>query len=508
MAEPLRLVTPMSEPDGEKAGVPDVFARRRAGVLLHITSLPGPADHGDLGPHAHFFLDFLADCGMSVWQVLPTGPTHADGSPYNAVSVHAGNPDLISLEALSEAGWLAADELAEVQWLGRQALRERAARAFFARAGERDFEEYRRYVAAQREWIEDYALYEALREAHGGAPWHAWPAPERDREPQAIEEARRRLSERMALRRFEQYVFAMQWRALREAANGRGILLFGDVPIFVAHDSADVWACRRCFRLDPDGSMTVVTGVPPDYFAQDGQRWGNPHYDWDWLGDHGFAWWIERLRGALAQYDMVRIDHFRGFEAAWEIPAMARTARDGAWAAAPGQALFEACARVLGALPFVAEDLGTITEDVVALRRHFGFPGMRVLQFAFTGDPANPHLPHNHSRRTVVYTGTHDNDTTIGWYAGLEASTRSIVANYLDRSGDPMPWPLIRSALASCARLAMIPMQDLLMLGSGTRMNTPGTTRGNWRWRFDWSQVHPQRAGDVRALVELYGRLL
>ena len=480
--------------------------RRRAGILLHPTSLPG----GDLGPDAYRFVEFLHAAGLTVWQTLPLGPHPSESSPYHCVSVHAGNPALISLEALVEQGWLArhapqgADGECAAQY--RETRLAAAYQGFLQRASTAEREAFDAFTTAHRDWLEDYALYQALKHERGGASWWEWPAAQRDRRPEALRQARRRLADTVALRRFEQFVFSRQWDSLKRYAHTHGIRLFGDMPIFVAHDSAEVWAQRDYFALDTRGQPETIAGVPPDYFSATGQRWGNPHYRWEKMQADGFQWWRQRLRTQLDLFDLVRIDHFRGFEAYWEIPAHAPTALQGRWVQAPGDALFQALRRESDPLPLVAEDLGIITPEVDALRQRHGLPGMKILQFAFDGSPDNPYLPHNHVENCVVYTGTHDNDTTLGWFESLPPAVRSAVLDYLGEPGVPMPWALVRSAFASVARLAMVPMQDLLGLGSAARMNAPGTTQGNWRWRFSWDQVPWDLAARLRHLVRLYGR--
>lgn len=483
--------------------------RRRSGILLHPTSLPDGPGNGDLGASAYRFVDFLAQCGCGVWQVLPLGPTHGDGSPYHSLSAHAGNPHLVALEPLMEVGWLDKVPARGPKDSGA-ALRQRAltqAHAGFREGGDPGeqsaFEDFTR---AEAGWLEDYALFTALREEQGG-PWWDWPPPLRDREPEALEQARQRLAEVIDRQRFFQWSFFSQWRALKGYANAQGILLFGDMPIFVAHDSAEVWAHRAYFALDEQGHPETVAGVPPDYFSETGQYWGNPHFRWDRLAADGYGWWIERLRSQLGLFDWVRIDHFRGFEAFWEIPA-GRPATEGHWVEGPGAAFFQAVEEALGELPLVAEDLGLITPSVTTLRKRFNLPGMKVLQFAFGDGPENPFLPHNHGPDYVVYTGTHDNNTTLGWLRDeLDAETGARVLDYLGHPAESMPWPLIRTALASVARCSVIPFQDLLALGSEHRMNQPGTTEGNWQWRFDWEWVDPDLAPFVRHLNTLYGRL-
>jgi 4-alpha-glucanotransferase len=461
------------------------MVHRRAGVLLHVTSLPS----GDLGDDAFRFVDFLAAAGCSVWQVLPLVPTHdEDHSPYNAQSAMAGNPDLISAERRAQRGLLDAPSLTDEQ---------RAA--------------YDAWCARQADWLDGYLEYTALREAVGHLPWLAWEPGLRDRDPHRVAEVLAPVADRVEELRFEQWVFAEQWRELREHAAGRGVLLFGDLPIFVALDSADVWASRGLFELDAEGRPVTVTGCPPDYFAVDGQRWNNPHYDWAAMAADGFAWWRRRIARQRELFDLVRIDHFRGFEAAWHVPLEAPTARDGWWVPGPRDAVLSALVDAAGPGTLVAEDLGLITPEVDALRRRFGLPGMKILQFAFDGSPDNPYLPQHHGEESVVYTGTHDNDTTLGWWHSLDEGTRDQVRRLLAEQGldpdEPMPWALVRLALSSTAALAVVPAQDLLSLGAESRMNTPGTDTGNWAWRAPAGAFDDALAARVRGLLEVTHRL-
>ncbi len=486
------------------------YATRRAGILLHITSLPGAGECGTLGPDAYRFVDFLVASGHSVWQMLPIGPTHDDGSPYQCLSLHAGNPLFISAELLRRDGWLkggAETSAGESPVAQMHRLLERAWSHFQQHANEGERRALHDFIARRRAWLDDYALYMAVREEQSHRGWLDWPAPLRDRDTAALGEARRRLESRIELFEFAQFVFFRQWNALKEYANHHGVLLFGDMPIFVAHDSADVWAQRDYFQLDAGGRPSVVAGVPPDYFSATGQRWGNPHYRWDRMQADGFKWWISRLDSQLHLFDLMRVDHFRGFEAYWEIPADHDTAMHGHWVQAPGDPLFAALKQRFDPLPLVAEDLGIITPEVDALRERYGFPGMKILQFAFDGGPHNPYLPHMHQPLSVVYTGTHDNDTTLGWYNSLTDEARNYMHEYLGDTSEPMPWLLMRTALASVAVLSIVPMQDVLGLDGAHRMNTPGTTQGNWRWRFQWQQLNHEAAPRMRRLVQLYGRL-
>ncbi len=453
---------------------------RRAGVLLHVTSLPS----GDLGPEAFAFVDFLADAGITVWQLLPLVPTHEeDRSPYNALSAMAGNPELISTARQVEEGLVDLAGLSESR---------RAA--------------YADWCEQQRGWLGTYVEFMALRELLDHAKWPAWEPGLRDRDPQRVAEVLAPHDAALEQLRFEQWVFAEQWRELKEYAAAKGVLLFGDLPIFVSHDSADVWAARELFQLDAEGQPTTVTGVPPDYFAKDGQRWNNPHYDWDRMAADDFAWWRLRIARQRELFDLVRIDHFRGFEAAWHVPVEAETARDGYWVRTPGREVLAALVDTAGPGTLVAEDLGVITPEVDALRTEFGLPGMKVLQFAFDGSADNPYLPERHGEQSVVYTGTHDNDTTAGWWSSVDEPTRERVRGLLDDPDEPMPWALVRLAFASTARLAVVPAQDLLGLGSEARMNTPGTDVGNWSWRASPGVFDEALSARVRDVVTLSGR--
>lgn len=484
------------------------FDRRRAGLLLHPTSLPGGSGSGDLGPDAYRFVDFMVACGFNVWQTLPLGPPHDDLSPYSAQSAHAGNPRLIALEPLIEAGWLKPDGgpgINEDGWTYRQ-RRLIEARQGFEKAG-RIRGEYEAFLDQHQSWLDDFALYQAIRAAQGQSAWADWPPELRDRHPEALAAMRQQLDKSLAQCRFEQFLFHRQWTAIKKYANERGILIFGDIPLFVGYDSADVWARRDCFLLDDEGRPKVVAGVPPDYFSATGQLWGNPHYAWESMRADGFQWWKDRIHTQLTQFDLLRIDHFRGLEAYWEIPADAETAVSGRWQLAPGDELFRTLRAKFGRLPLVAEDLGIITPEVETLRDNHGLPGMKVLHFAFGGGADNPYLPHNHVLNSVVYTGTHDNNTTLGWFEELDEQTRAHLFDYLGGHPASIPELLVRCAFASVARLAVVPMQDILSLGGEDRMNRPGVAKGNWRWRFRWDQVSSGVAAHYRHLLELYGRV-
>ena len=496
----------MVEPGKRNKSTREILDRRRAGVLLHPSSLPGC---GDLGPEAYHFVDFLVSCGASVWQVLPLVPSH-DGSPYMGLSAIAGNPDLISLFLLQECGWLPPGELGH--HAGRIPKHHRkhcirlAKRGFEKNASAQERQAYDTFIQNHRDWLHDFALFMALREEHNGAAWFQWPGSYRDRESNALKQAGSQLVTLVQEVYFEQFLFFRQWNEIRKYANERGVLIFGDMPIFVAHDSAEVWANRGCFDLHADGSARTIAGVPPDYFSETGQRWGNPHYDWKVMKQDGFAWWRERVAAGLEQFDLIRVDHFRGFEAFWQIKAEAQTAIEGKWVKAPGKALFSALLQSFDDLPLVAEDLGIITPEVTALRDKFGFPGMKILQFAFDGDANNDYLPHNHVPNSVVYTGTHDNNTTLGWYEELDYGQKRAVYNYLGYHDEPMPWAMIRAACASVSRLVVVPMQDLLALNGSHRMNRPGVSDGNWQWRFNWNQIPEDMPTRFRRLLQMYGR--
>jgi 4-alpha-glucanotransferase len=476
-----------------------VFQQRRTGVLLHITSLPS----ANLGEDAYRFVDFLEASKVSVWQMLPLGPTHNDGSPYQCLSAHAGNATLICMETVQNSSWANGETLKGERFL---IMLVHAYRQFMANATSFEKSAFDNFCQNNAYWLEDYVLYSEIRHLQHTTAWFHWPEELRDRDPKAMETIRKEREESLDIRRFSQFLFFEQWHALKSYANERAVLLFGDMPIFVAHDSADVWANPELFTLDKKGEPEKVAGVPPDYFSETGQRWGNPLYRWDKHESTNFLWWQQRMKTQLEQFDLIRIDHFRGFEACWEIPASCETAIDGEWVPAPGDALFSQLVDTFGELPLVAEDLGIITDGVTALREKYAMPGMKILQFAFGDDASNPYLPHQHTPDSVSYTGTHDNDTTMGWFEDLDDGGKARVYEYLGDSHEEMPWLLIRASLATSSRLAVIPMQDLLGLDSSHRMNVPGTIEGNWSWRFDWDMVNDNVAPRLKNLNTLYGR--
>jgi len=505
------------------AKVSSLFLHRRAGVLLHPTSLanqhsffqdnPFPQMHGVLGKDAYAFVDFLASAGISVWQMLPTSPTHADLSPYQSVSAHAGNPELISIDWLVHHEWVTPSE----SWMNLeptnknlQHIRNECADQFYQLIQQNAslMEKLNAFRAENSYWLDDFVLFMALRKHFDNRSWSQWPADFKRRTSSVLQEYSELLVADISLYVFEQFAFAEQWTHLRTYAREKNILLFGDMPIFVAHDSADVWAAQNFFNLDEEGNALTVAGVPPDYFSETGQHWGNPHYNWAAMEETGFSWWLDRLRTQLNQFDLIRIDHFRGFEAFWEIPGDSVDARGGRWVKAPGKAFLAACFKAYPNLPLVAENLGLITPEVEALRHEFNLPGMLVLQFAFDGNNKNPHLPHRHSLSDVIYTGTHDNDTTVGWYESLHEDQQHIVTNYLYASKLPIHWLLIESALASVAPLAIIPLQDFLALDGNHRMNMPGTTGNNWRWQFSWEQFPDDLSEQIRTQLCRYDRLI
>ncbi|QXD14615.1 4-alpha-glucanotransferase [Rhodocaloribacter litoris] len=502
---------------------------RSSGLLLHITSLPGPYGIGDFGPAAYQFADFLVQTGQRIWQVLPLVPVGYGFSPYAGLSTFALNPLLISPERLREQGLLNTDDLTGLPAFpaGRvdfdrvipvkTALLRRAFGRFEAGAGLLDPAHFEAFCARHAAWLDDFALFMTLKEVHGEQVWTAWDPALAHRRPEALARARQAYATEIRMHRFWQFLAHEQWQALKAYCNERGIRIMGDLPIYVAHDSADVWANPHLFALDAHGNPTVVAGVPPDYFSKTGQRWGNPLYRWDVMAENGYAWWTRRMHKILSEVDLVRLDHFRGFEAYWEVPASEETAVNGRWVKGPGADLFETLRHELGELPVVAENLGVITDEVTALMDRFGFPGMAILQFGFDGDADADFLPHNYRHHLVAYTGTHDNDTVVGWWHETKSTQDAAAVErahrycrlYLDldaRREREIHWAFIRALFASVAGFAIVPLQDVLGLGSEARMNTPGQEQGNWTWRFTPEQLTRPIADRLRLLTELYGR--
>ncbi len=486
---------------------------RASGVLLHPTSLPGPDGIGDLGDEAFRFVDFLARAGQTIWQVLPLTPTVIGDSPYASSSAFAGNPLLISLARIVSMGdppdrnAMHRGEPVNFDLVGRHKIG-RLRELFHLLRHDVEFDSrFRVFREQNAHWLTDYALFTSIKELHNGAPWTQWPEHLRHYPSATLDVYRDEHAESIHFHEFVQSVFSEQWAVLRAYANEHGVRIMGDVPIFVAHDSADVWSHPHLFHLDEHGELTAAAGVPPDYFSPTGQLWGNPLYDFAAMRAEGYQWWIDRFRRMFEQVDIVRIDHFRGFAAHWSIPAGADTAINGKWTRAPGTELLYALRQALGDLPIVAEDLGTITPDVEVLRDTYDLPGMKVLQFAFGDTPANPYLPHNLTRNCVVYTGTHDNDTTVGWYRTLEKNALHNVHSYIGTNGHDIAWDLIRLALGSVADTAIIPLQDVLSLDGGSRMNTPGKPEGNWSWRVHPEQVTEALGERLREATRQFNRL-
>ena len=491
---------------------------RASGVLVHPTSFPGRFGIGDLGSGARRVLDFLAAGRQRLWQVLPLGPTGYGDSPYASFSAFAGNHYLIAPDLLAEQGWLRPDELdalpafpaARVDYGHvlpiKMALLRHAHERFRASAAPAQRADLDAFLAANRAWLDDYALFMALKHAYRSVAWTDWEPDLVARRPPALAAARAARAADVQLHEFLQWTFFTQWAALRDYARERGLSVLGDVPIFVAHDSADVWAHPDLFALDAHGMPTVVAGVPPDYFSRTGQRWGNPLYRWEALTNSGYSWWIDRVRAALRTADVLRLDHFRGFYAYWEVPATSPTAAQGRWVRAPGAELFSAVFGALGNVPLIAEDLGKITPPVRRLRESLGLPGMKVLQFAFGSDAHNPYLPHHYTHDVAVYTGTHDNDTTVGWFDTRGPRERDFILRYVNGDGHEIQWDLIRLALASVADTAIIPLQDALGLGNEARMNMPGTSGGNWAWRCTDEQLSAETSARLADLTATYGR--
>ncbi|MCA9898039.1 MAG: 4-alpha-glucanotransferase [Anaerolineales bacterium] len=496
---------------------------RAAGILLHPTSFPGRYGIGDFGDAAYQFVDFLAASKQSLWQILPLGPTGYGDSPYQSFSAFAGNPLLISPDRLVREGYLPVTAVSRIPHFPQHAvdfgpvieyktaLLQQAHEHFLAHGSDAQKAAYQQFCTEQSSWLDDFALFMALKNHHvdhEGGVWNTWPREIALREPEAMASWGTKLAHEVDRHKFLQFLFFQQWLSLKAYANERGIQIVGDIPIFVAFDSADVWANPELFYLDETGAPTVIAGVPPDYFSETGQRWGNPLYRWDKMADNGYKWWATRLQMCFTQADIVRIDHFRGFDAYWEIPADEPTAVIGQWVKGPGQAFFQAMRDQLGELPLIAEDLGVITPDVVALRDAFDFPGMKILQFAFGGERNSDFLPHHfNTPNCVVYTGTHDNDTVVGWYRSADEWERDHIRRYLSVDGHNIAWDMIRLAWMSVADTAVAMMQDLMQLDTEARMNFPGKVGGYWRWRYAADMLNDRMMHQLREITELYGRI-
>ena len=493
--------------------------KRSSGILLHPTSLPGSYGIGDIGSRAHRWIEFLSAAGCGLWQVLPIGPTGYGDSPYQCFSSFAGNPLLISPDALLKDDLLHPDDLYDHPCFPEHRVEFGEVIPWKAGVLDRSFIRYQHtqspplnaemeeFQVKHSAWLDDFALFMALKEAHGGAPWHTWEKPLRERQPEAVSKARKQHAIAIQRQVYRQFLFYRQWAKLKSFAHEKNIQIIGDIPIFVAHDSADVWANPHLFHLDATGMPTFVAGVPPDYFAPTGQLWGNPLYRWDVHADTAYTWWLDRIKATLNLVDIIRIDHFRGFAGYWEVPGKAKTAEIGRWVPGPGKDFFRSIRQSLGDLPIIAEDLGVITPDVIELRDSFDLPGMRIFQFAFDSDPDDPFLPHNYPVNCVVYTGTHDNDTVRGWYDRVPEKDKAFYRRYLDRDGAMVNWDMIRGVWSSVAVFGLAPMQDFLDLGNEARMNYPGNPSGNWMWRMSTNAQTPELQDKIKELNYLYSRM-
>lgn len=491
---------------------------RSSGILLHPTCLPGPYGIGDIGPEAYQWIDFLSEAGCSLWQILPLGPTGYGDSPYQCFSSFAGNPYLISPDLLLAEGILHQEDLVDrpnfcngyveygkvIPW--KLNLLNHAFRHFQDSSAPNLKAEFDKFIFTESSWLDDFALFMAIKESHGYTPWPTWKPALRQHQSQALKKVRQAYAEAIQRQIFRQFIFWRQWNTLHDYANKRGIKIIGDIPIFVAHDSAEVWAQSGLFYIDKEGASTVIAGVPPDYFSSTGQLWGNPLYRWDIHTKTSYAWWLERIRSTLKMVDIIRLDHFRGFDAYWEVPAGNTTAVNGRWVPGPGADFFKVIRKALGSLPIIAEDLGIITPSVNKLREQFDLPGMKVLVFAFNSDPTNPYLPHNYEHNCVVYTGTHDNDTTRGWYERVGEDERRFTNRYLNIDGSDISWDLIRAAWSSVAVFAIAPLQDILALGNDARMNYPSSLGNNWKWRFSPNILTNDLKSRLAELNYLYRR--
>lgn len=488
-----------------------VNRNRRAGVLLHPTSFPGPFSNGDLGHQAYRFIEFLKTTGFKVWQMLPLGPTHSDKSPYQCLSAHAGNPLLISLDWLVDKNWLDTRLIKEKENSDhyRYACLQQAADIFYQLNDALWTQKLADFIQENAYWLDDYTLFMSYKNQYDNKPWYEWPDSVRHRDIDVLETTRQQHARDIRQINFEQFIFFTQWQELHAYARSFEIELFGDMPIFVARDSADVWAQRKNFLMDEDGDMPFIAGVPPDAFSDTGQRWGNPLYNWDFMQQTDFNWWKERFQTQLKLFDMVRIDHFRGLQACWQIPEHDDTAINGSWVEVPGAELLKTLFKTFDHLPLIAEDLGVITDQVIELKESFNLSGMKVLQFAFDGNNRNPHLPHCYLPDDVVYTGTHDNDTTLGWASVQQNYNKEFFDQYIGlvhNTAEQQAWSVIRLAFSSVSFLSMMPMQDVLMLDSTARMNLPGTVGDNWNWRFEWKQVNPDIIDKLSHMMVLYQR--
>ena len=484
---------------------------RRAGVLLHPSSLPGREDNGDIGHQAYRFIEFLSQNNYKVWQMLPLGSTHDDKSPYQCLSSHAGNPALISLDWLIDKDWLdiAKPNTAKSETGYRAKCLLEAGKKFYLLSDKYWNKQLDIFVTKHDYWLADYALFIALKDKNNKKPWYEWPDDERQYNKPVLNKLREELQASIKQTIFEQFVFFMQWQEIRNYAQQHNVELFGDMPIFVARDSADVWSRRENFLINHDGEMEFIAGVPPDAFSDTGQRWGNPLYNWEYMQSNKFDWWKNRFKTQLELFDMIRLDHFRGLQACWYIPQADDTAINGEWVEVPGLELLTELFSVFEHLPLVAEDLGVITDEVIALKNKFSLPGMKVLQFAFDGNNENPHLPHSHELNDVVYTGTHDNDTSLGWALNTENFNMDFFESYaasLDDNSEKVVLTMMRLAMSSVSFLCVMPMQDILMLDSSARMNTPGTVGDNWSWRFEWQQIKPNINLQISQFMALYQR--
>lgn len=491
---------------------------RASGILLHPTSLPGPFGIGDLGDQAYEFVDFLIEAGQTYWQILPLGPTGYGNSPYSAYSAFAGNTLLISPEKLVADGLVSAKTLENAPKFNegrvdygkvypwKNAVLAEAFENFRSAPAVSLNDEFDAFYRENSWWLDDYAAFRAIKASLGQKPWYEWAAPLKLREKDALDHVRSQLAREIQAEKFYQFLFYRQWIALRKYANENSIRIIGDIPIFVALDSVDVWCNPATFKLNPDGSPKVVAGVPPDYFSKTGQLWGNPIYDWEAMKADNFGWWTARIAFTLKMVDMIRLDHFIGFSRNWEVPGGDKTGEKGQWVNVPGNDLFSTLRQRIGQLPVIAEDLGALTLEVESLRDAFGFPGMRILQYAFGGDAKNRDLPHNYIQNCVAYTGTHDNDTTAGWYRSAPKNVKTHCRRYIGSNGREIHWDMIHSILASVADMAIVPAQDILGLGSDARMNIPATAAGNWEWRLGEGSLTDETATRLKELNEIYGR--